>query len=64
MDFKVCNRSRITGFQMDIKIREYLRDVETALSRLKRAGCTYSKMLEVMDKPRPNISPYAPHLYR
>lgn len=67
MDFKVCGTEKgITGFQMDIKIQGVSFDImETALSQAKDGRMhILAKMLEAMDKPRPNISPYAPHLYK
>jgi len=67
MDFKVCGTEKgITGFQMDIKIQGVSFDImETALAQAKDGRMhILGKMFEVMDKPRPSISPYAPHLYK
>jgi len=67
MDFKVCGTDTgITGFQMDIKIQGVSFEImETALAQAKEGRMhILGKMLETIDKPRPNISQYAPHLYK
>jgi polyribonucleotide nucleotidyltransferase len=67
MDFKVCGTEKgITGFQMDIKIQGVSFEImETALAQAKEGRMhILGKMLETIDKPRPGISPYAPHLYK
>jgi polyribonucleotide nucleotidyltransferase len=66
MDFKVCGTTEgITGFQMDIKIKGVSFEVmETALAQAKEGRMhILGKMAEAISEARPNISPYAPHLY-
>jgi len=66
MDFKVCGTAQgITAFQMDTKVKGLSRQVmETALGQA-RAGREHilGKMNAVLDKPRGDISPYAPRIY-
>jgi polyribonucleotide nucleotidyltransferase len=65
MDFKVAGtKEGITSIQMDLKIEglpiDLLRD---ALDQAKKARLhILDKMNEVLDKPRPNLSPYAPQI--
>jgi len=63
MDFKVAGtREGITALQMDIKILELSKDImEKALDQA-RAGRLHilGKMAEALEKPRPEISPFAP----
>ncbi len=63
MDFKVAGtRDGITALQMDIKILELSKDImEKALGQA-RAGRLHilDKMAEALDKPRTEISPFAP----
>ena len=65
MDFKVAGTERgITALQMDIKISgvtfEILRD---ALAQAKRGRhFILAKMAEVIDKPRPELSKWAPRI--
>ena len=63
MDFKVAGtRDGITALQMDIKILELSKDImEKALAQA-RAGRLHilGKMAEALDKPRQEISPFAP----
>lgn len=63
MDFKVAGTSKgLTALQMDIKIAGISREVfEQALDQ-SHQGRMYilNKMLEVIDQPRPEISPHAP----
>jgi polyribonucleotide nucleotidyltransferase len=63
MDFKVAGTSEgITALQMDIKIHELSREIlEKALDQA-RSGRLHilGKMLESLDKPREEISRYAP----
>ncbi|GAB6875734.1 polyribonucleotide nucleotidyltransferase [Thermaerobacter litoralis] len=65
MDFKVAGtREGVTAIQMDIKIAGVDRAVlETALEQA-RVGRLFilDKMLAVIDKPRPELSPYAPRI--
>ncbi|MCS7286464.1 MAG: polyribonucleotide nucleotidyltransferase [Anaerolineae bacterium] len=63
MDFKVAGTARgITALQMDIKISGISYEILTeALAQAKEARLfILEKMLSVIDKPRPHISPYAP----
>ncbi len=65
MDFKVAGtRKGVTAFQMDIKISgissEILRD---ALDRARRARMNILDIMDkTIDKPRSNLSPYAPRI--
>lgn len=65
MDFKVAGTSDgITALQMDIKIKGVSREVlEKALTQAK-AGRLFilDKMLSAIEKPRPELSPYAPRI--
>ncbi|MFW5786880.1 MAG: polyribonucleotide nucleotidyltransferase [Halanaerobiales bacterium] len=65
MDFKVAGtKNGITALQMDIKIKGISKDImRKALSRAKE-GRLYilDKMLEVIEKPREELSPYAPSM--
>jgi polyribonucleotide nucleotidyltransferase len=63
MDFKVTGSSQgITALQMDIKIHELSRDVMDKALEQARAGRLHilDKMLEAIQEPRGEISPYAP----
>ncbi|MFQ5752405.1 MAG: polyribonucleotide nucleotidyltransferase, partial [bacterium] len=65
MDFKVAgSRSGITGFQMDIKIKGIPTEVlGEALDNAKAARLTILDiMAQSLDKPRENLSPYAPRI--
>jgi polyribonucleotide nucleotidyltransferase len=65
MDFKVCGTdSGITGFQLDLKLRGVSHKIMAeAIGRAKEAR---TKILEIMrgalDKPRPELSQYAPRI--
>ena len=65
MDFKVTGtKEGITALQMDIKIKGIdLEIINKALEQAKN-GRLYilSEMLKVIDKPRENISPFAPRV--
>ncbi|MBP8975907.1 MAG: polyribonucleotide nucleotidyltransferase, partial [Bacteroidetes bacterium] len=65
MDFKVAGtKDGITAFQMDIKIKGISFEIlEQALHQAKE-GRVYilDIMAKTIDKPRPEISPYAPRL--
>ena len=65
MDFKVAGtKEGITALQMDIKIKGInLEIINKALEQAKN-GRLYilSEMLKVIDKPRENISPFAPRV--
>jgi polyribonucleotide nucleotidyltransferase len=64
MDFKVAGTDKgITALQMDIKIAGVSLDImRTALQNARDARLTVlAKMREALEKPRPELSPYAPH---
>jgi polyribonucleotide nucleotidyltransferase len=65
MDFKVAGtRQGINALQMDIKIRGLSYEImEKALAQA-REGRLYilDRMLEAINEPRPNLSPYAPRI--
>jgi polyribonucleotide nucleotidyltransferase len=63
MDFKVAGTEKgITALQMDIKIRGVSIDImRTALQNAREARLfVLGKMRETLEKPRPEMSPYAP----
>lgn len=65
MDFKIAGSSRgITAIQMDLKIKGITK--ETMLRVVKQAQEGIEKILSIMrqtmDKPRENLSPYAPRI--
>ena len=66
LDFKVCGTATgITAFQMDTKVKGLSRaTMQQALDQAK-TGREYilGKMLECIDKPREDLSPYAPRIY-
>ncbi len=65
MDFKVAGtEGGITALQMDIKISGVTRQILTsALERAKAARLfVLQKMLQAIDKPREELSPYAPRI--
>ncbi|MGK7876131.1 MAG: polyribonucleotide nucleotidyltransferase [Xenococcaceae cyanobacterium] len=65
MDFKVAGTDTgITALQMDMKITGLSMDiVAKAIEQAKPARLhILEKMLDVLDKPRPQLSPYAPRL--
>ncbi len=65
MDFKVAGtRNGITALQMDMKISGITREIlQQALEQAKQ-GRNYilDKMLSVIDKPKPELSKYAPKI--
>ncbi len=66
MDFKVAGTKQgITGFQMDIKISGL--SFEIIKKALEKAHVARLKILDIMektiDKPRSEISPYAPRIF-
>ncbi|MFW6357733.1 MAG: polyribonucleotide nucleotidyltransferase [Chroococcales cyanobacterium] len=66
MDFKVAGTDEgITALQMDMKITGLpMKVIAQAINQAKPARIhILSKMLEVIDQPRPDISPNAPRLY-
>lgn len=65
MDFKVAGTTEgITAIQMDIKVAGLTKDIlETALAQAKRGRAfILNKMLETIDKPCEELSPYAPRV--
>ncbi len=65
MDFKVAGTAEgITALQMDIKVDGLSREILAAALEQARKGRLYilGKMLEVIDKPRAGLSPYAPRI--
>jgi len=65
MDFKVTGtRDGVTALQMDIKILELSKEIMgKALAQAKEGRLhILGKMLEALDKPRTDISPYAPKI--
>jgi polyribonucleotide nucleotidyltransferase len=65
MDFKVAGtKDGITAIQMDIKIHGLERHIlEEALEQARRGRLfILDKMLAVIDRPRPELSPYAPRI--
>lgn len=65
MDFKVCGtKDGVTAIQMDIKIAGITREVfTTALKQAHDARIhILAKMAETLDKPRAELSPFAPKL--
>ncbi len=66
MDFKVTGtREGITALQMDIKILELSREILTQALEQARVGRLFilDKMLAALDKPRQEISSFAPKVY-
>ncbi len=66
MDFKVCGTAHgITAFQMDVKIAGISSELmQEALEKARVARLhVLNKMIEALDKPRTEISPYAPRIY-
>ncbi|PFG72902.1 polyribonucleotide nucleotidyltransferase [Tepidiforma thermophila] len=67
MDFKVAGTAKgITALQMDIKISGVSRELlATALEQAREARqYILERMLEVIPEPRPELSPYAPKMYK
>lgn len=65
MDFKVAGTEKgITAIQMDIKIHGIDRDILKQALAQAREGRMFimGKMMEVLDHPRQDISPYAPRV--
>jgi polyribonucleotide nucleotidyltransferase len=66
MDFKVAGSADgITALQMDIKIQGLPRAVLEQALEQARVGRLHilEKMATAIDRPRPNISPYAPRIF-
>ncbi|GAW94295.1 polyribonucleotide nucleotidyltransferase [Calderihabitans maritimus] len=67
MDFKVAGTQKgITALQMDIKIPGINREIlEKALAQAREGRLfILEKMLATIDRPRPELSPYAPRIIR
>lgn len=65
MDFKVAGTEHgVTAIQMDIKIAGINRDIlKEALEQARRGRMhIMQKMLDVINAPRPELSPYAPRI--
>lgn len=65
MDFKIAGtRNGITAIQLDLKIKGLPFEImEKAFERAREARqFILDKMAEVIDKPRPELSPYAPRV--
>lgn len=65
MDFKVAGTSTgVTALQMDIKIKGVSREILLRALTQAKAGRLFilDKMLAVIDKPRTNLSTYAPRI--
>lgn len=65
MDFKVAGtREGVTALQMDIKIKGVSREILAQALTQAKAGRMFilDKMLAVIDKPRPELSSYAPRI--
>jgi polyribonucleotide nucleotidyltransferase len=66
MDFKVAGTAKgVTAIQMDIKIGGVSREIMLSALRQAREGRLFilDRMNAVLDKPRPELSPYAPRIY-
>jgi polyribonucleotide nucleotidyltransferase len=67
MDFKVTGtRDGVTGFQMDVKVMGISKEVMTeALEQARRARLQILDIMDrTIDKPRDDISPYAPKIFQ
>ncbi len=67
MDFKVAGTDDgITALQMDIKVKGITVEImKTALAQAKEGRAhIMSKVLEVIDKPRAEVSQYAPRIHK
>ncbi|MDK2881683.1 MAG: polyribonucleotide nucleotidyltransferase [Bacillota bacterium] len=65
MDFKVAGTKKgINALQMDIKVHGITLDILRVALEQARRGRLFilDKMLAVIDKPRPKLSPYAPRM--
>jgi len=66
MDFKVAGTAEgITALQMDIKILELSKDImEKALEQARKGRLhILEEMMNALDKPREDISPFAPKIF-
>ncbi len=67
MDFKLAGTEKgVTALQMDIKITGVNREIVEAALKQAREGRMFilNKMLEAIDKPNEELSPYAPQMIR
>lgn len=67
MDFKLAGTEKgVTALQMDIKITGVSREIVEAALKQAREGRMFilNKMLEAIDKPNEELSPYAPQMIR
>jgi polyribonucleotide nucleotidyltransferase len=67
MDFKVAGtESGITALQLDIKLKGISLEMLDKAIRQAHEGRMYilKIMLQTINAPRPNTSPYAPHMYK
>ncbi len=67
MDFKLAGTEKgVTALQMDIKITGVNREIVEAALKQAREGRMFilKKMLEAIDKPNEELSPYAPQMIR
>ena len=67
MDFKVAGSANgITAFQMDLKVEGISLDIMKEALMQAKAGRLHilGKMNEALDKPRPELSPFAPRLFK
>ncbi len=67
MDFKLAGTEKgVTAVQMDIKIGGVNKDIMKAALKQARTGRMFimGKMLEAIDKPNSELSPYAPRLIK
>ncbi|MBE6032379.1 MAG: polyribonucleotide nucleotidyltransferase [Clostridiales bacterium] len=65
MDFKVAGTKKgVTAIQMDIKIHGLDKEILQAALKQAREGRFFimDKMMEEIDAPRPELSPYAPRI--
>jgi polyribonucleotide nucleotidyltransferase len=65
MDFKVAGTAEgITALQMDIKVKGVTHEILREALEQARAARLFilDKMLQAIDKPRPDLSPYAPRI--
>ena len=65
MLYEVITAKGVTAIQMDIKIGGVSREILLSALRQAREGRLHilEKMNAVLDKPRPELSPYAPRIY-
>ena len=67
MDFKVAGtKNGVTGIQLDVKADGLTKEImEAALERARETRLEIlEKMKEAIEKPRPELSPFAPRVYK